>query len=694
MLHGVRTAIADHYYDTTYAGLNLAAVYDSAAQRIRDAQTVDQALTAIAWFTFEFRDSHTFFIPPSRTVQAEYGWEMAMVGDSCFVIRVKTGSDAERQGLHPGDYVANVNGFVPTRDNLWQINYLFGLLRPQPSMHVVARSPGGEARTLDLAAKVREHSKILDLTGANGGRDIGQVVREGEKEADELRGLTVDVGNDILVWKMPTFSMPIDELHDALKRLKGRKALVLDLRGNGGGYERIMLELVGQTNHDDVVVGRTRERGKLTAVVAKGSGTNAFAGDLWVLVDSRSASASEIFARNAQLTGRGKVIGDRTAGAVMRARTRELKLGMETMNILRRAGHRGGPRDGRRQPYRARRCRPRPGRSPDRRGSRRWPRRGSGARAHTGRRAHGSGQSGAALRGQAPVAASPAPCGAAGYEQGAALLSPLMTMREKLELLEHRRASSELGGGRRASRRQHAKGKLTARERLDLLLDGARFVELDRFVAHRARRISDSATRASYGDGVVTGYGRIDGRLVYVFSQDFTVFGGSLSETHAEKICKVMDLAVRNGAPMIGLNDSGGARIQEGVVSLGGYAEIFLRNTLASGVVPQISAILGPCAGGAVYSPAMTDFIFMVTARRTCSSPGPNVVKTVTHEDVTMEAARRRRRARAVPPAWRTSPRLRARRCSQRCASSSATAVEQPRRSAARPRQRSVRPPR
>src|ERR671933_320466 len=209
-----------------------------------------------------------------------------------------------------------------------------------------------------------------------------------------------------------------------------------------------------------------------------------------------------------------------------------------------------------------------------------------------------------------------------------------MTMRDKLELLERRRAEAELGGGAARLKAQHDKGKLSARERLDVLLDEGSFVELDRFAVARG---SEDGERPVYGDGVVTGYGRIDGRLVYVFSQDFTVFGGSLSETHARKICKVMDLAVRNGAPVIGLNDSGGARIQEGVVSLGGYADIFLRNTLASGVVPQISAILGPCAGGAVYSPAITDFIYMVRGTSYMFVTGPNVVKTVTHEDVTME---------------------------------------------------------
>src|ERR1700680_1596852 len=211
-----------------------------------------------------------------------------------------------------------------------------------------------------------------------------------------------------------------------------------------------------------------------------------------------------------------------------------------------------------------------------------------------------------------------------------------MSMREKLELLQRKRAESEQGGGPERIQAQHDKHKMTARERLDALVDAGSFVELDRFVAHRSTEFR-LADEQYLGDGVVTGHGRIDGRPVFVFAQDFTVFGGSLSETNAEKLCKVMDLAMKTGAPIIGLNDSGGARIQEGVASLGGYAEIFLRNTLASGVVPQISAILGPCAGGAVYSPAITDFTFMVRGTSYMFVTGPNVVKTVTHEDVTME---------------------------------------------------------
>jgi propionyl-CoA carboxylase beta chain len=208
---------------------------------------------------------------------------------------------------------------------------------------------------------------------------------------------------------------------------------------------------------------------------------------------------------------------------------------------------------------------------------------------------------------------------------------------ERIERLERMRAEAQQGGGPVRVERQHAWGKLTARERLDLLLDPGSFVELDAFVTHRATEFG--LDRQHFlGDGVVTGHGTIDGRLVFVFSQDFTVFGGSLSEAYAEKICKVMDLAMKVGAPVIGLNDSGGARIQEGVASLGGYAEIFLRNVLASGVVPQISVILGPCAGGAVYSPAMTDFTVMVEGTSYMFVTGPNVVKAVTHEEVDAES--------------------------------------------------------
>lgn len=207
---------------------------------------------------------------------------------------------------------------------------------------------------------------------------------------------------------------------------------------------------------------------------------------------------------------------------------------------------------------------------------------------------------------------------------------------DKIEKLNQLRAQSHAGGGEKRIAQQKAKGKMTAHERIELLLDRGSFHELDAFIMHRERNFGMDKQKIP-GDSVVTGWGTIDGRLVYVFSQDFTVFGGSLSGVHAEKIVKIMDMAMRNGAPVIGINDSGGARIQEGVVSLGGYADIFLRNTLASGVIPQISAIMGPCAGGAVYSPALTDFIFMVKETSHMFITGPDIVKTVTGEDVTFE---------------------------------------------------------
>src|ERR1700758_1427566 len=212
-----------------------------------------------------------------------------------------------------------------------------------------------------------------------------------------------------------------------------------------------------------------------------------------------------------------------------------------------------------------------------------------------------------------------------------------MDLEQKLEELKKRDHLAEAGGGPQRRERQHKEGKMSARERIEFLLDEGTFEETDKLVTHRCNDFG-MADQKYYGDGFITGYGRIEGRLVFLFAQDFTVFGGSLSESNAGKIVKIMDLAAKMGAPVIGLNDSGGARIQEGVLSLAGYADIFLRNTLASGVVPQVSAIMGPCAGGAVYSPALTDFTFMVDGVSYMFITGPEVIKTVTHEDVTKEA--------------------------------------------------------
>src|SRR4028119_422799 len=215
-------------------------------------------------------------------------------------------------------------------------------------------------------------------------------------------------------------------------------------------------------------------------------------------------------------------------------------------------------------------------------------------------------------------------------------MTPQQKPTSKLELLQQISRKAELGGGEKRLEKQRSSGKMTARERIEFFLDEGTFEEFDKFVVHRSNDFG-LENQKYLGDGVITGHGLVEGRQVFVFAQDFTVFGGSLSETHAQKIVKVMDLAMKVGAPVIGLNDSGGARIQEGVVSLGGYADIFYKNTLASGVVPQISAVMGPCAGGAVYSPAITDFIMMVEHTSYMFVTGPNVVKTVTHENVTSE---------------------------------------------------------
>lgn len=227
-------------------------------------------------------------------------------------------------------------------------------------------------------------------------------------------------------------------------------------------------------------------------------------------------------------------------------------------------------------------------------------------------------------------------------------------MKEKIEQLAALNHQAELGGGEDRIAKQHAAGKLTARERIELLLEKGSFVEVDKFVTHRCTEFGLEKQRP-LGDGVVTGYGLIGKRTVFVFAQDFTVFGGALSETYARKICKIMDMAMQLGAPVIGLNDSGGARIQEGVRSLAGYAEIFLRNSMASGVIPQISAIMGPCAGGAVYSPALTDFIFMVKDSSYMFITGPEVVKSVTQEEVSMQDLGGRKYIAPVQ-AWLISP--------------------------------------
>ena len=327
LLDRVRKEIADRYYDPGFNGIDLQAAYDSASARIRSSTTLARALAAVAQFTLDLHDPHTFFIPPQWTVDVTYGWDMAMVSDSCFVLDVAPGSDAERKGLLRGDLVLSVNGLTPTRDNVWQIFYVYRAVRPQPGLNTVVRSPGALPRRLDLLAAVRERRRIIGLTDLGG--DIAQLIRDAEKADEELKSVVMEYGDRVLIWKLPTFAISNQDIQDVVKRARSREALVLDLRGNSGGPVQSLIALVGGLNRDSVVLGMQRERHKQTALIAKGTGAKAFTGRLLVLVDSRSGSASEVVARVVQLTQRGHVLGDRTAGAVRRSTFRRLRQGVE-----------------------------------------------------------------------------------------------------------------------------------------------------------------------------------------------------------------------------------------------------------------------------------------------------------------------------------------------------------------------------
>lgn len=331
MLRGVRAQLEQHYYDLRFGGMDLEARTAQLDSVIQRATFLPQIFAAVAALPAELGDSHTFFVPPRQTVEVEYGWEMMMVGDSAFVWRVEPGSDAERQGVRPGHHVLAVNGFAPLRRDLWQMMYVFGVIRPQPTLRVTVRAPGGEPRELELASRIRRRPRIIDPAGP-GGVNIYTFIREAQNEAEELRPIVVEM-DDLAVWKLPTFDLEERTVREGLRLVRGKRGLVLDLRNNGGGSISTMLELIGGFFADSVTVGRTRGRRGSDSMVAPGTGPRAFAGDVVVLVDSRSASAAEIVARVMQLSGRGVVLGDRTSGAVMGARFHPLQMGVETVMV-------------------------------------------------------------------------------------------------------------------------------------------------------------------------------------------------------------------------------------------------------------------------------------------------------------------------------------------------------------------------
>lgn len=328
MLSQVRKEIEHSYYDSTLRGVDLAGRAAALDARIQQATSIAEILASVAQLALEVNDSHTFFVPPQQTVRVNYGWEMFMVGESCYVARVEPKSDAARQAVAAGDLVLTVNGHAPTRENLWKLMYLYHVLRPQGVLHVALQSPTGQGRELDLAADVRESKRILDLTGQND-EDIARVIRESQNAERDMRALFVEQG-DVFVWKLPTFMVDEGMIRDGMKRAHDHRALILDLRGNSGGAERALLALVGRLSRDDVAIGTLHQRRRATPLAAKGAGAEAFTGQLVLLVDSRSASASEVLARVVQLTGRGTVVGDRTAGAVMRGRYHPLSIGTQT----------------------------------------------------------------------------------------------------------------------------------------------------------------------------------------------------------------------------------------------------------------------------------------------------------------------------------------------------------------------------
>jgi C-terminal processing protease CtpA/Prc len=312
MLDLVRDDIAENYFDSTYGGVDLKAVFDSARAHIERADRVEQVLGAIAQATLELNDSHTAFIPPGLVYRAEYGWDMRFVGDTCRILRVTPGSDAEAKGMHVGDALLAVNGVPLTRRNLWQLRYAINAIQPRAGLRVSLQSPKGTPRDLDIAAKVKERRRIVDPTSSF---DLFELIREGENAWGSEAPRLTEVADRVVISRPHAFygTSWIDDLMDAARN---HESVILDLRGNLGGSVNTLLRLIGQFYEKDLVVATEVSRGKRKEMIAKGAGKDWYRGAVVVLVDAESASASEILARTLQLTGRGKVIGDRTAGAV------------------------------------------------------------------------------------------------------------------------------------------------------------------------------------------------------------------------------------------------------------------------------------------------------------------------------------------------------------------------------------------
>lgn len=328
MLKAVRDDIRKYYYDPAFRGIDLDARTKLAEERIKQAKTNAEVFGTIAQLLLEFNDSHTVFVPPQRSARVEYGWQMQTFGDDCFVIAVKPKSDAEAQGLKPGDKVLKVDGIAPNRANLWFFYYLYTALAPRPVVKVEVQSPGEQPRQLELKARVKTGKQVFDLTDTF---DLNALFRELEDEARMTEHRAVEVNKDVVIWRMPSFDLTSDEVDERIDKVKKYRTLIIDLRRNGGGAVETLQRLVGNLFDRDITIGNTKLRKESKPMLAKTRGDSGFKGRLFVLVDSNSASASEVLARVVQLEKRGTILGDLTSGKVMRSRLYPHQIGLETV---------------------------------------------------------------------------------------------------------------------------------------------------------------------------------------------------------------------------------------------------------------------------------------------------------------------------------------------------------------------------
>ena len=331
MLNQIRLDLKKNYYDPNFHGMDVDARFKQAEEKINTATSQGQILGIIAQAVLDLNDSHTYFIPPSRPFTVDYGWQMQMIGDKCYLVAVRPGSDAEAKGLKEGDEVYSIDGFAPMRENLWKILYTYQALRPKPGVRMVVIKPNGQEQQLDVLAKVTQGKRVKDISGGGSGADLIDLIREQENENRLHRHQYYELGEELLIWKMPGFDLDDAKVDDMVSKARKRKALILDMRGNGGGYETTLLRMVSNFFDRDIKLGDIQRRKESKPLLAKTRGQNAFTGKLIVLIDSRSGSAAELFARVVQLEKRGVVIGDVSAGAVMRSKPYDHEVGIDVV---------------------------------------------------------------------------------------------------------------------------------------------------------------------------------------------------------------------------------------------------------------------------------------------------------------------------------------------------------------------------